>query len=106
MYSNKLDELEVVIMEKRLAILKNRGLTGQLMFDLKDDFFELMADSWTFDHVITSIHGLQEMNSQERDDAIGETLPPLRKKRGRKSKAELESARLAAEAEEDEFEDI
>ena len=44
MYTEKIDELEVLILEKRLEVLKSKGLTGRLMFELGDDFFALMDD--------------------------------------------------------------
>ena len=48
-----------------------------------------MKDRWTFDGALTPIHGFQEMYDVERDDEVGDTLPPQKKKRGRKSKKEL-----------------
>jgi hypothetical protein len=89
MPKNKLDELEVVILQKRLDVLREQGIFGKLMFDLGDDFFALMDDKWIFDGVISTIHGFQEMADAGRDDAIGATLPAPKKKRGRKSKKEL-----------------
>ena len=104
MYTEKIDELEVLILEKRLEVLKSKGLTGRLLYDLGDDFFQLVGDGWTFDALITTIHGMQEVNSQARDDAVGATLPKAKKKRGRKSKKEL--ALIAEDRENEMFFDL
>jgi hypothetical protein len=87
LFRDDLDELEVAILKKRLAYFVDRGVTGKPVFSLGEDFFELMRDRWTFDDVISTIHGCQEM--EDRDDVVGETLPPRKRKRGRKSKKEL-----------------
>ena len=84
MYRDDLDELEVAILKKRLAVFIERGVTGKPVFSLGEDFFELMKDRWTFDGVISTIHGCQEM--EDRDDVVGDTLPAPKKKRGRKKK--------------------
>jgi hypothetical protein len=57
MFRDDLDELEVAILRKRLAVFAERGVTGKPVFSLGDDFFELMKDGWTFDGVISTIHG-------------------------------------------------
>ena len=87
MFRDDLDELEVAILKKRLAVFAERGVTGKSVLSLGEDFFELMKDRWTFDGVLSTIHGVQEM--EDRDDAVDDTLPPQKKKRGRKSKKEL-----------------
>ena len=89
MFKDDLDELEVAILKKRSAVFTERGVAGKPVFSLGDDFFALMKDRWTFDGVLTTIHGFQEMYDDDRDDEVGETLPAPKKKRGRKSKKEL-----------------
>ena len=94
MYRDKLDSLELVVLQKRLDLLKGRGIVAKLPFKLGNDFLELMDDRWTFDGIISTIHGLQEQYEPSRDEAVGETLPGAKKKRGRKRKAELQEAEL------------
>ena len=102
MFTDDLDELEVAILLKRLEILTGQGITGRRVFSLGDNFFALMKDKWTFDGVLSTIHGFQEMHDEARDEAVGVTLepaliPPLpvKKKRGRKSKKELAEMQFA-----------
>jgi hypothetical protein len=92
MFTEDLDELEVAILLKRLEILTGQGITGRRVFSLGDDFFALMQDKWTFDGVLSTVHGFQEMHDEARDEAVGATLEPaliplvlVKKKRGRKS---------------------
>lgn len=87
MFNDKLEELELMVLKKRVEVLTNKGVVTRMPFELKDNFLELMDDKWTFDGVLSTIHGMQEMYEPARDDAVGATLP--KKKRGRKSKKEL-----------------
>lgn len=90
MFKDKLDELELMVLKKRIDLLTTQGVVARMPLELKQDFLELMGDKWTFGGVLSTIHGLQEMYEPARDDAVAATLPTAKKKRGRKSKAELE----------------
>lgn len=90
MFKDKLDELELMVLKKRIDLLTTQGVVARMPFELKQDFLELMGDKWTFGGVLSTIHGMQEMNEPARVDAVAATLPTAKKKRGRKSKAELE----------------
>ena len=89
MIEEELGSLEVMILKKRIEVLKKQGLVARLPFDLGQNFLDLMDDKWIFDGVVQSIHAMQEMYDPSRDDAVGNTLPSKKKKRGRKSKKEL-----------------
>lgn len=60
MFKANLDELELAILEKRVELLKDQGLTGSLMFPPGDDLFALMKDKRTFGDAISIIHRFQE----------------------------------------------
>lgn len=89
MFKDKLEELELMVLKKRIEVLTDRDVVARMPFELKQDFLELMGDKWTFGGVLTTIHGMQEMYEPARDDAVAATLPAKKKKRGRKSKQEL-----------------
>lgn len=93
MFKANLDELELALLEKRIELLKDQGLTGSPMFPPGDDFFASMKDKRAFDDAMSTIHRFQEAF---RNEEVAATLEPplapalpLKKKRGRKSKKEL-----------------
>lgn len=89
MFKDKLDQLEMMVLKKRIDLLTTQGVVARMPFELKQDFLDLMGDKWIFDGVVSTIHGMQEMHDPKRDDMVGDTLPKPKKKRGRKSKGEI-----------------
>jgi len=70
-----LDELEAIMLQRRLQFLRDQGVTARLTYLLGDNFFELMEDHWTFCSALSDIYAAKEMSDQERDEAVGAALP-------------------------------
>ena len=80
-----LNELEAVMLQKRLQFLREQGVTGTLMHPLGDNFFKEMEDHWTFCSALSDIYAVKEMNDQRRDDAVAATLPASKSRKTRRS---------------------
>ncbi len=89
MFKDKPDELDMMVLKKRIDLLTTQGVVARMPLELKQDFLGLMGDKWLFDGIVSTIHGMQEIHDPKRDDAAGETLPTPKKKRDRKSTKEL-----------------
>jgi hypothetical protein len=75
MDQDSLNELEAVMLKKRLKFLRAQGATGKPTHRLGDDFFKQMEDHWTFCSALADVYAVKEMGDQRRDDAVAATLP-------------------------------
>lgn len=83
MSEDKLLDLELVVLNKRVEILKELGAEAILPYGLEETFLDLMKDKWIFNGVLTSHYAFSEMSTEGRDDQLKAILP---KKRGRPPK--------------------
>ena len=70
MFKANLDELELAILEKRVELLKDQGLTGSLMFPPGDDLFALMKDKRTFGDAIQSSTAFKKAFAAARNEEV------------------------------------
>ena len=68
-----LQEVEYSMLESRLALLREKGVSSEARH-LSDAFLALIEDPWTFCGALTDLYAVSEMKDPQRELAVSEAL--------------------------------
>ena len=86
MSDDKLLDLELVILNKRIELLEHMGAEPLLQYGLKENLLDLIKDKWIFNGLLTAIYSVEEMSTEDREAKVKAALP---KRRGRPPKKQV-----------------